>query len=88
MKQIFAQVSSKINYPKIIYHEITGQDVAESLKRLSAHINIDLLIMVHQRHNFFQELFGGSVTRKMADHPRKPLLIFPATAIKEIVTAF
>jgi nucleotide-binding universal stress UspA family protein len=88
VKQFFDHVSSKIKYPKIIYHEITGQDVAESLKQLSAHINIDLLVMVHQRHNFFQELFGGSVTRQMAERPGKPLLIFPSAIVKETVTAF
>ena len=88
VKQFFDQKSTKVNYPEIIYHEIAGQDVAESLKELSAHIGIDLLVMVHQRHNFFQELFGGSITRKMADHPGKPLLIFPASTIKDTVTIF
>jgi nucleotide-binding universal stress UspA family protein len=88
VKQFFDHVSSKIQYPKIFYHEITGQDIAGSLKQLSARIDIDLLVMVHQRHNFFQELFGGSVTRKMVVHPDKPLLIFPASTIKETVTAF
>jgi nucleotide-binding universal stress UspA family protein len=88
VKQFFDQKSAKVHYPGIIYHEIAGQDVAESLKELSEHVDIDLLVMVHQRHTFFQELFGGSVTRKMADHPGKPLLIFPASSIKETVTVF
>jgi nucleotide-binding universal stress UspA family protein len=88
VKQFFDQVSFKTHYPRIIYHEIAGRGIAESLKELSAHIDIDLLVMVHQRHNFFQELFGGSVTRKMADHPGKPLLVFPASTINEAVTVF
>jgi nucleotide-binding universal stress UspA family protein len=88
VKKFFNQIASQIHYPRIIYHEMVGRDVADALKELSAHIDIDLLVMVHQRHSFFEELFNGSVTRKMADHPGKPLLIFPGSTLKETVTVF
>jgi nucleotide-binding universal stress UspA family protein len=88
VKNFFDQISSKIQYPRIIYHEIAGPDVTDSLKQLSTHFDIDLLVMVHQRHSFFQELLSGSVTRKMADHPGKPLLVFPCSALMDTVTVF
>jgi nucleotide-binding universal stress UspA family protein len=88
VKKFFRQIPGKINYPKILYHHIAGSDVAAALKRLCAFMDIDLLVIVHQRRNLFQKLFGGSVTRKMTGEPGKPILIFPCYAVKETLTVF
>jgi len=88
VRRFFNQIPFKINYPKILYHNIVGSDVAGALKRLCAHIDIDLLVIVHQRHNLFQKIFGGNVTQKMTNSPGKPLLIFPCSAVKETLTVF
>ena len=88
VRRFFNQIPDKINYPKILYHNIAGSDIATGLKQLCAHIDIDLLVLVHQKHNLFQKLFGGSVTRQMTDRPCKPLLIFPCSTVKETLTVF
>jgi len=88
MKRFFNQIPLKINYPKILYNNIIGNDVAASLKQLSAHIDIDLLVIVHQKHNLLKRLISGSVTRKLSNNPGKPLLIFPCSTVKETLTVF
>jgi len=88
VEKFFNQIPSKINYPGIVYHNIIGSDVVAGLKQLSAHIDIDLLVIVHQKHNFLQKLFGWNVTRKMTNRPGKPLLIFPCSTVKATLTVF
>jgi len=41
----------------------------------------DLFILAHHKQNFLQNIFSPSLTRKMAAHPRKPLLIFSKNVI-------
>jgi nucleotide-binding universal stress UspA family protein len=88
VKQFFGQIPEKIKYPRIIYHSIVGTNPVTGLRALCAHIDIDLLAMVHQKDNFFEKLFGGSVTRKMVGKPNKPILIFPGSTIKETLSVF
>jgi len=88
LKQFFHQIPSKINYPKIIYHNIKSDNVTVSLKWLTAHTDIDLLVLVHQKRSLFQRVFNRSVTQKLAEYPGKPLLIFPCATVNETLTAF
>jgi len=88
MEKFFNQIPGKINYPKIIYYAMEGKDVATGIKKLSAHTDIDLLVVVHQKHNFLQSLFNGSVTKKITNRPGKPILIFPCYTVKETLTVF
>jgi len=88
VKLFFNQLPGKIKYPHIIYHSIKGNDPATGLKEFCAHIDIDLLTMVHQKDSFFEKLFGGSITRKMAQKPNKPILIFPGSTVKETLSVF
>jgi nucleotide-binding universal stress UspA family protein len=88
VKQFFNQIPEKINYPQIVYHSIEGNDPVTSLKEFCAHADVDLLAMVHQKDNFFEKLFGGSITRKMAKKTNKPILIFPGSTVKETLSVF
>ena len=88
MEKFFKQIPGKINYPKITYDALEAGDVATAIKKLSAHIDIDLMVMVHQKHNFLQNFFNGSVTKKIAIRPNKPVLIFPCFTVKETLTVF
>ena len=79
LQKFFNQVPQLINYPKISYNIVKGDNVVAFLKHQCVHI--DLLVLVHHKHTFLQKLFGQNVIRKMAAHPRKPLLIFPQSVI-------
>lgn len=84
IKQFFSQC----DHSKIFYRDIIGFNVVNCLKRLSGDTEIDLLAIVHRRRSFLQEIIGGSVTRKMADHPTKPLLIYPCSTVEETLTVY
>jgi nucleotide-binding universal stress UspA family protein len=88
VRRFFNQIPGKINYPQIVYQNTNGSDTVTGLKHLCAHIDIDLLVLVHQKHSLLQKLFGGGVTRQMAEKPCKPLLIFPGSTIKPTLTVF
>jgi len=88
IKTFFNQIPFKITYPKILYHNIKGSDVVNSLKQLCAHIEIDLLVVVHRRRGFLQKLFSNSITRKITNLSTKPLLVFPCATVKETLTIF
>ncbi len=88
VKEFFNQIPEKINYPDIVYHNIAGKDAVAGLHEFCAHTDVDLLAMVHQKDSFFEKLFGGSVTRRMAKTPNKPILIFPGSTVEETLSVF
>jgi nucleotide-binding universal stress UspA family protein len=61
----------------VTYHHLPQQDTTSA---------VDLLIIVHHKRNFFQKLFNGSMTRKLATSSNKPLLVFPGPYIKEMAS--
>ncbi|MDB5122636.1 MAG: universal stress protein UspE [Mucilaginibacter sp.] len=81
-------ISSKINYPRIFYREIKSESVSTSIDWLSEHIDVDLLVVVHRKRNFFQILFEASVTQKLADHLTKAMLVFPFTRGQHALPVF
>lgn len=88
LKHFFNQVSSKISYPKIYYKAIENKSVTRGLGWLAKNTDIDLLVMVHRKRNFFQKMYDGSLTQKMADHLVKPMLVFPSSKIEETLPVF
>lgn len=70
-------ITSKLDYPKIYYRHIKSMDVDRGLEWLTEHGQIDMLAMVHRKHNIFDMLFNGSHTQKLAKHIELPLLVFP-----------
>jgi nucleotide-binding universal stress UspA family protein len=77
IEQFLIEISNKANYPQI-YYRIIKQDIIElGLDWLCEHSQIDMLAMVHRKHDFLDSILKGSHTKKMAGHITIPLLIFP-----------
>jgi nucleotide-binding universal stress UspA family protein len=76
IKNFFNQIPLKITYPKILYRTIKSKSVTNALQWLTALRQIDLLVLVRRKPNFFRRLFKSSIVQKMALRPGKPLLIF------------
>ncbi|WP_419701530.1 universal stress protein [Mucilaginibacter sp. NFX135] len=72
-----AEVSDKVNYPKIYYRHVKSIDVDLGLNWLYEHSQIDMLAMVHRPRHFLSKLIGGSHTQRLAKHITIPLLVFP-----------
>ncbi|MBW4891013.1 universal stress protein [Mucilaginibacter sp. HMF5004] len=87
-KIFLSMVSSKVNYPKIYYRPIRGNNVVTGLDWIAAHTDIDMLVMVHRKKGFFESLFQGSITQKMAGHLTKPLLVFPCSKVEDTMPVF
>ena len=81
-------VSSEINYKKIFYRTIKSKSVTNGLDWLADNEEIDLLVLVHRKRNFFQRLLEGSVTHRMANHLTKPLLVYPNSKVLETLPVF
>jgi nucleotide-binding universal stress UspA family protein len=77
IKQYLVDLSNKADYPHIFYRLIKNSRTENGLDWLCEHGHVDLLVMVHHQRSFFDGLFNGSHTKKMADHLRIPLLVFP-----------
>jgi nucleotide-binding universal stress UspA family protein len=74
IKQFFEKLPFKTNY--------------HYLRQIDKPVDIDLLVIVHHKRNFFQKLFNGSMTRKLVTHSTKPLLVFPGSYVKEMASLF
>jgi nucleotide-binding universal stress UspA family protein len=70
------EVSCKANYAKIYYRNIKSMDVEHGLDWLTEHGQIDMLVMVHRWHHFFNRIIAGSYTKKMVGHIHVPLLVY------------
>ena len=69
------------------FEELPFDTTYHYLKQSAKSVNIDLLVIVHHKRNFFQRLFNGSMTHKLATRSNTPLLVFPGTYIKEAIGA-
>jgi nucleotide-binding universal stress UspA family protein len=77
IEQFLVQISNKANYPQIYYRMIKQDKIESGLDWLCEHSKIDVLAMVHHKHDFLDSILKGSHTKKMADHINIPLLVFP-----------
>ena len=77
VKEFVTELSNKADYPHIYYRTVKNSHTTSGLDWLCEHGQIDMLAMVHRTHNFFDSLFRGSQTQKMAGHIPVPLLVFP-----------
>jgi nucleotide-binding universal stress UspA family protein len=59
---------------------LSGQDVEETLTQYCEENDVDLLVMVREKHPFLQKLIHRSMTRRLAMHASIPLLVFPPQA--------
>lgn len=59
------------------FHIVLNEKVAEAIDFFSSDIHADALVTIPHKHNFFEKLFGKSVSRKLAFHLKKPLLCLP-----------
>ena len=62
---------------KVQYKLVQNQSVVNGIDWLAEYTDIDLLVLVHRKRHFLGKVFGNSVTKKLADHLTKPMLVFP-----------
>lgn len=75
LSQFLIDIAKQATYPKVFPRVIKDDDRISALERLCNGNDLDLLVMVHRRRSFFEELFSGSYTKKTAKNTKVPLLV-------------
>lgn len=88
VKEFLKGVSSKINYEKVYYRHVKSIDVKHGLDWLAEHGQVDMLAMVHRKHNILDRLFAPSHTHEVAGDARIPVLVFPEAGENVVVSLF
>ena len=74
-----AALVSETKYPKIHLHLLENKNIADAVDTFVLDQKADLLVMFTHRLDFYEKLFGKSVTRQLAFHSKVPMLTFNKT---------
>lgn len=70
------ELREALQYDRLTFRVINNEDVEEALEIFMKATNADMLALFTHELDFYEKLFGKSLTRKMAFHASVPLLIF------------
>lgn len=79
---IVKELAGLTNYEKISFEVARGDNIAEVVDTFVTQSNADMLAMFTHHLDFYEKLFGRSVTRRLAFHSRVPLLTFNKTTLE------
>lgn len=68
-------------YSKITFSITRSDHIAEAVEEFSLEKKADLLVMFTHKLDFYEKLFGKSVTRQLAFHGHIPMLTFNKTTL-------
>jgi len=88
IRHFFSDVATKTDYPQIYYKAVKHRTVTGGLDWVAEHTDVDLIVLIHRKRSFFERWIDNSVTQRMADHALKPLLVFPAAKVADILPVF
>ena len=87
LQNFFNLVSEHITYPKKRYQIINDKKVVRGLRKLPEKINVDMIVVVHRKRNYLQQLLGTSISLIMTNFLVRPMLIFPSQTVHEAALA-
>ncbi|EZH74741.1 hypothetical protein ATO12_08350 [Aquimarina atlantica] len=61
-----------------VFHIAEGVDVLEAVEDFQKKYKIDLLVMIHNKHSFFENLLFKPVINQVAYHTNIPFLVIPS----------
>ena len=78
-KKLEPEIIEAAHYSAISYHQVRNDRVTQAISRFVDEKQADMLAMFTHELDFYEKLFGQSVTRTMAFESRVPLLVFSRT---------
>ena len=60
-----------------VFHITEGKDIPEAVEDFQKENNIDLIIMVHKKHSFFENILFKPVINKLVYHTNIPFMVIP-----------
>ena len=79
LKTAFKHQVAKYNFPAISYQEVAGKDLVKRVSHLCTANGSDLLVLVHDRHNWLNRLLKQNQAQALLDAQQLPVLIVPAS---------
>jgi nucleotide-binding universal stress UspA family protein len=76
LKLFMDEANRKIKYNNMAFQLLEGENVEDTLEEYLDDGETDLLVMSTHHRNFFDRIFGNSVTKYMAFHTTIPLMAF------------
>jgi nucleotide-binding universal stress UspA family protein len=81
-KELAADLIKITDYPKISFHVSRHDNTAEEVDDFVRVQKADMLAMFTHKLDFYERLFGKSITRQLAFHAHVPLLSFNKTTLR------
>jgi len=72
------------DYPQVTFHTIKKENINKGLEEITLKQKPDIITLLHKRYGFLEGLFHNSISKKMADYARIPLLILPFSFSKNV----
>jgi nucleotide-binding universal stress UspA family protein len=77
------QIRILTSYSKIRYEPVWNSDIDQGLEWIAEQEDIDIVSMLHRKHNILDKIFSGSRTKRFARYTTTPLLVFPPAYIEK-----
>lgn len=81
-EQMASELIAASKYSKIHFHVVKSDNTAQAVDKFVVDNKADMLTMFTHRLDFYEKLFGKSITRQLAFHSTVPLLTFNKTNVK------
>lgn len=75
-RNLEADLIKRVRYSKISYHQVHNDSIDKAIASFLEEVKADMLVMFTHELDYYDKLFGKSVTRTMAFQARVPLLVF------------
>lgn len=72
-----AILSSFLNEVNSIYHDVPDNDLEEAINEFQVNHKIDLLVMINNKHSFFENILFRSTVKQIGFHIKIPFLVIP-----------
>ena len=61
-----------------LFHSVSNQNVTEAISNFQLKVRINLLIMINNKHSFFENIFFKSTIKQIGFHLNIPFLVIPS----------
>jgi nucleotide-binding universal stress UspA family protein len=61
-----------------LFHSVSNQNVTEAISNFQLKVRINLLVLINNKHSFFENLFFKSTINQIGFHLNIPLLVIPS----------
>ncbi len=79
------EITNHVNYHKIYYQHVLQATIDNGLDWLAEYGQIQMLAMVHRKHEVLHKLFKGSHTQRLKRKITIPLLVFPPDYLNKVL---